>query len=310
MAKEIIASHADKEKTQSVLDNNEKLKRLVHEFCSAFNVYIEAVKNHSDGHKVCLSLAEGLPFGYLGVSRHDGKEYFYYTSSFVTKKRGSVRSSRDTRDSDSITGLLKSVRLHRDVPTLAQVVEQYASGVKYAFRSVYYSRSSVSTNIPSKLAKYLVEHYVTNSVDPQLDQEVRDCYHNLQLAADSVKAKVADTIRFTKGCKLVGLRVTRDEKFSGYVLGKATATLKHDSDGDVVLDTVNIEDIKGCLTLDDHPDLAADLTILKAYMQPKHPYADHNPYNIPWSDSYYSDVDVATGYEGRHILWVLIPNEA
>lgn len=298
----IISKFGDTEFTKTRLDNNAGLRNLALEFCSTFkNVRVIADKN-GGAHQLNVVMDNGLPAGMLAVSRdREGDYYVYKSDVFVRKQKATGRADKTTRDSKTITGLIKAVVKNQESPQYSRLFKSYERGLRYAFNATM-PRGSMRVEIGDEVLNALLINYVERSGVGAHDEIIRDKYDELLRKRQERIENDKTYKRFLNGCKLVGIH-----NGSSFYVGNVSATLT--SRGDEI-DNINLIHLQRYDYLSECDEVAAEMAIIKTYMQGKFPNENWNPFHIPFSDKFYPEMDIATGYENREMLWVLIPHEA
>lgn len=304
--RDIISPFADREAVEFLFGQHPALKSLAQEFCAAFKD-VSVAQNRNGGAAVSVLMDNGIEVGKLRVV--DGGEFYTYSSPHIVKKaKKSARSERDTRDAKTITGLIKAVIKNNEQPRIEPVYKSFERAVRYAFHATGATKD-VYVEMSHEMRAYMVKRFVEGDKyprDPVRDSEVEKLYDNIVAREREQHESRKNIVRFSKGCKLIGISEVDYHKGEyAYYVGSATANL----DSKFQVDKVVISDIQRRSDIFSDPNLVADMTIIKAYIETK-PNTSKNAFGVPFADEYYSDIDVATGYENREMLWVLIPNEA
>lgn len=304
--RDIISPFADREAVEFLFGQHPALKSLAQEFCAAFKDVSVAQDRHGTV-GVSVLMNNGIEVGKLRAVA--GGEFYTYSSPHLVKKaKKSARSEKDTRDAKTITGLIKAVIKNNEQPRIEPVYKSFERAVRYAFHATGTTKD-VYVEMSHEMRAYMVKRFVEGDKyprDPVRDSEVEKLYDNIVAREREQHESRKNIVRFSKGCKLIGISEINHEKGEyAYYVGSAMANL----DGKFQVDKVVISDIQRRSDIFSDPSLVADMTIIKAYMETK-PDTGRNAFGVPFRDEYYSDIDVATGYENREMLWVLIPNEA
>lgn len=304
MIDNIISKFGDIEAAKARLNNNVGLRNLAVEFCSTFK-NVRVIASGSSATQLYLVMDNGLPAGLLSVNRDPDGDYYCYSSSiFVNKQKATGRANKDTRDSKTITGLIKAVTKNREWPQYPQLYKSYERGLKYAFNATLPS-SDARVDVNSDVLNALLINYVEKSgvgihsdtIEAKYDELMRKRRERIE--GDKIYK------RFVSGCKLIGISSVNGQ--SSYYVGNVSAKLNVKGDN---LEEINLIHLQRYNYLSECDEVAADMAIIKTYMQAKHPNENWNSFHIPFSDKFYPEMDIATGYENREMLWVLIPHEA
>lgn len=303
--RDIISPFADREAVEFLFGRNPALKSLAHEFCAAFKDVTIAQSRHS-GAVVSVLMDNGIEVAKLRVV--DGGDFYTYSSPFFVKKaKKSARSEKDTRDAKTITGLIRTIIKNNEQPRIEPVYRSFEGAVRFAFNATGKSRD-VYVDMSHEMRAYLVKRFVEGDRyprDPARDSDLEKIYDHIITREREHEEGMLNLLRFSKGCKLIGIGEIDFEKGEyAYYVGSATASL----DSKFQVDKATISDIQRRSDIFSDPNLAADVTIIRAYMETKS-NTSKNAFGAPFADEYYSDIDIATGYQNREMLWVLIPNE-
>jgi hypothetical protein len=310
MIDNIISEYGNKEFARTKLETNERLRNLALEFCSTFkNVRVSSTDNNKTK-TIQLVMENGLTAGHLAVNSDAYGGYYTYSSdAFVKKSKATSRANKQTRDSKTITGLIKAVVKNKEWPQYTQLYESFDRGIRYAFQA------TLDRDLPyvdvnrDTLSAMIINHVEGNGLGGLgiHDAIIREKYDELMLKRQKSQDGKRTFNRFVAGCKLIGISSPYGNSECTYYVGSVSAAL--DKGGDTI-DKINLIHLQRYNYLTECDLVAGDMAIIKTYMQGKNPNADNNPFYIQFGDRYYPDIDVATGYENREMLWVLIPYEA
>jgi hypothetical protein len=295
----IISQYADQDKTTNVLQNNNSLMRFAQEFCHEFGMKVlETNQNNA----VRIVTPNGLDVGALGIYRHTSESenhYRVYMPCVINKEKASKRSGRNERDADKLPTLFRTLRKNKEIPSEDKLVKSFRTPIRYALSRI--------TNVPEPRVSItpqatltLIQKILGKSeyVDPAHYAEVDEAYEKYlkaKLKSDDANKNLE---RITKGFHLVGIMRSTNEDY--YLVTEGTAT---GVESDDVLIQPNVTRYK---TLADSP-LAATAMMIRTYAEGKG-YTDDNDLKLPWTDRFYSDLDIGTGYQSRELgLWVVIP---
>lgn len=298
--------------------NMQELCKLLNELNAEFNVFAESIHLASNRCNAYLVTANGLPCGnarieHTGTNATTGAREYRYTVRFPTikKDRSGPNSGRDERESNKLSTLIRAIKKNHEIPTEAGVTEACLAGIGYAYASVKSSHGTPRISLDAEYVLNLVEH--TLSVDKSAPllyiNEMKDAYEEYKKAMRTFTEQGTNYERYRKGSKIVGILDKSDYVKDGgttYLIGEM---------GDVGTDVHNhtlllnklTSPLKAYKSLSDTP-LAGVAAMCRAHF----PQSAHvkNEFNIPHNDKYHEDLDVATGYRSRELLWVVIPNEA
>lgn len=300
--------------------NVQELCKLLNELNAEFNVFAESIHVASSRCNAYLVTANGLPCGnarieHTGTNNTTGVREYRYTVKLPTikKNRGGPNSSREERESNKLSTLIRSIKKNNEVPTEAGVAEACLPGIGYAYSSVKSNNSTPKINLDKDYVLNLVEHHlsVDKSVPLLYINDMKNAYEEYKKALCAYTEQNKNYERYRKGCKIVGI-LDKSEHIKD---ASATYLIGEMGDLDKSKDVHNHTNmfhtlkypLKAYRSLSDTP-LAGIAAMCRAHF-PQAPHIN-NELNIPHNDKYHEDLDIATGYRSREILWVVIPNEA
>lgn len=297
--------------------NIQELCKLLNELNAEFNVFAESIHPHTNRCNAYLVTANGLPCGnarieHTGTNATTGAREYRYTVRFPTikKDRSGPNSGRDERESNKLSTLIRSIKKNNEAPTEAGVTEVCLQGIGYAYAAVRLSSGIPQISLDAEYVLNLVEH--TLSVDKSVPllyiNEMKFAYEEYQKAKLIFTEHSKNYERYRKGCKIVGILDKSDYiKDDGvtYLVGEM-GDVGADAHSTRVLQALT-SPLKAYKSLSDTP-LAGVAAMCRAHF----PQSIHvkNEFNIPHNDKYHEELDIATGYRARELLWVVIPNEA
>lgn len=249
---------------------------------------------------------DGIPLGNLYTQTCRGSDgnnetvYFYNSQNIVSKAKGTARSDSYTRDANKIKSLLAVLKRNKEIPEVKSMYKSFVGGIRYAFQQVARNREP-DISIRDGTAIALIEHVLLDkSITHEQNEHIKSAYKEYQSKMKSYQEAESNGTRFSHGVKLIGLCGDRDNRY--YLVGEASYdTNSHGNEGVIIHG-----DLKRYNSLKDNPELSADVVMINAYMQSKSEYDDGNEFGLPRRDTYYQDIDVATGYASNE-MWVLIP---
>ena len=305
---EIVSPYGDTIATTTALTESTPVAKFAYEFCTEFNVQVSKYR-HSKGEGVTfrvLSL-DGIPLGeiytakFIGSSGNSEDVYFYHSPNIITKSKGTSRSDSNTRDANKIRSLLTVLKKNKEIPDVKSMYDSFAGGIRYAFNQVVRNREP-EISIRDDLAIALIEQVLLDKlVTHEQNEQLKTTYKEYQLKMKSYEEAESNGARFNKGAKLIGIVGDYDDKY--YLVGEASYDTNLIGNSGVIIHG----NLKRYNSLKDNPELTADVVMINAYMQGKGGLYDKgNELGLPRSDTYYHDIDVATGYASND-FWVLIP---
>lgn len=290
----IISQYANQTAIETKLANDKNLAKLAYEFCSEFKL---VVSEHASAKKLTIENSYGIPMGNIGTGIDGGDNFFTYTSECVKKERGSGRSNSSTRDSKSISSLIKVIKKKKEEPSVEGVLNYLASPLRYALGSVN-KRELPRIHMDTEHSIALIESVILDkALNPDYIEIFREQHAAYLKTMEKFKDGEKTAARFNKGFTLVSLHGDNGVT-THYLVGDATA----DSDGKITLQG----ELKRYNSLYDSP-LAPTVAIVAAHFGSKHNAS--NDFKMSRGDHYYEDIDVASGYMGDGFV-VIIPKEA
>lgn len=313
MSLNIVSEWADKQATQEFLNENELLKRFAHEFCNKFKVFVSRASSNSS--RMSIISPEGLPLGEISVEdaynnkSHERVKMYVYRSDHIKKRTSAGPVGRSGRGSEKIKSLLTALDKNKEVPSGAQILETFKSGVAYAFLQ---TRGQLPDfpRLNIEASEYLCKYYLTPE-QVAIDQHMHNAIIEI-VKAHEEKVKIAletnaSHSRFAKGCTLIGVPYRGEH----YLVGKVRLTKLVEGSrvgtSDLSRD-MEITGIKRLGSLHEDAALGGQAAILKEYFRGKFGEED-NELGIARTDKYFPEVDIACGYSGdAPYTWVLIPD--
>jgi hypothetical protein len=309
MAK-IVSPYGDTIETTTALTDSTPVAKFAYEFCTEFNVQVSKSKR-SKGEGVTFEILslDGIPLGeiyttkFIGSNGNSEDVYFYCSPNIITKSKGTARSDSRTRDANKIKSLLAVLKRNKEIPEVKSMYKSFVDGIRYAFQQVARNREP-DVSIRDDLTIALIEHVLLDKlITHEQNEQLKSTYKEYQSKMKSYEEAESNGVRFSHGVKLVSLCGDRDNRY--YLVGEASYdTNSHGNDGVIIHG-----DLKRYNSLKDNPELSADVVMINSYMQGRNDYDDGNEFGLPRRDTYYHDIDVATGYASDN-MWVLIPKTA
>ena len=290
----IISQYANPTAIETKLANDKNLAKLAYEFCSEFKL---VVSEHTHAKKLTIENSYGIPMGNIGTGTDGGDTFFTYTSECVKKERGSGRSNSSTRDSKSISSLIKVIKKKKEEPSVEGVLRYLSSPLRYALGAINKGELP-RVFMDTEHAIALIESVILDkALNPDYIEVFREKHAAYLKTMEKFKDSEKNTDRFHRGFTLVSLH-GESNATTHYLVGDATA----DSSGNTTIQG----DLKRYNSLYDSP-LAPTVAIIAAHFGNKHNVG--NELKMPRADQYYADIDVTCGYMGEGFV-VLIPKEA
>ena len=291
------------------LADNTIIQPSLFEFCSAFNLRIDAV---SGGHVRLLTLS-GLEAGVFSLQRDGNGSYYLFSSRLIRKEKASRRSARSERDASKITGLITALKKNKEAPVDAEIIKNFKSGIAYAVSAIATSgvrggSFSMSTAEELAAAEFILglrDEVSFNSIRESIRNKYDEYQKQISGKTDALRA----TQRYARGCTLIGVRMSEALDRAHYLVAKVDfdTTLNPDTPASYQLRYQT--PLTRYQSLAQVEGLSTTVPILRTYFESLPGHRKTNELGVPHDDKYYPDIDVATGFHYNDYLWVLIPNE-
>ena len=302
---QFISQFANEALTQQQMDDNPKLKSLAMQMCHEFNLRVHQT---NEAHKLNLLTERGLPVGNLSVIKDYRNSEFYYEVSMpdiIQKEKSSARSDRNSRDSDKVATLIKSIKKNKEIPTEEKLTKNYLQCLYYALMRVGEAQQP-SVSIHNDIALSAIKFALgIDTIGVQLHTaKLQEIYDQYMKSVNELSSAKNNQTRYLKGCTAIGIVGNRwhNDTHKPYYLV-----------GDVAGNADNNLAFQGNLTRyasladTEHAPITA---MIRTYMQGSKNPEGSNELCVAWADRYYDEIDIATGYTGSSGLWVLIPKHA
>jgi hypothetical protein len=308
----LFSNHSVKPELMNQLDANtsdlnKHLVMLVSELHAQFDLYVDTVKEPRVNERtVTLVTKSGLPAGkaYVTTSGHiESQPVYYVTLPTIKKEQSSKNSDRSTRDSVKLSSLIRTIKTKKEIPTDERVSNGLLVGAHYCFSNI---RSNYRTDlsISGEMAIAAVKHAL--GLD---NSNVQSYISDLKAALNSYEDKVKEVMsqekslaRFYNGCTMVGIMETGHGTPPKYLMGK-TEPYDTKNTGSTPKLKAPLRVLNTLADTEIAPLAAMCRTVLSGY-------SAENELGVPYSDKYYPELDISTGYSTRGLLWVAIPDEA
>jgi len=284
-----------------------ELKKLVHEFCHAYNLRVLNLANVNSRREVARLVTEnGISCGSVSVE-YEGNNKHIYRAHFKTinKEKASAKSDRDTRDANKISSLIRAIKKNKEEPTEEAIVKSMRRDIFAPFSSVEsdirYGGPTVS--LPQDMQKAVMNFVLgidTAGMNAYID-DLKAIYSKYQSEIKSHEEKTSDSKRFKKGATVIGC-VTQHTSDPHYLVADVSLGIDNMFTFHTPLKRYN--------TLKELP-IAPVVMMINTFMQGSGSYNADNEFGLPIRDRYYPELDVSTGYISHsNPLWVAIPKEA
>jgi hypothetical protein len=310
----IATDRVDQDKLTELLVSKPNLKKFAYEFCTAFNVKIDRVKNSG---ALRMVTPNGLDAGELSttVNSRDRSEtiYIYENQYLVKKEKASTNSGRSERDSNKITTLIRTLKKNKEFPSDEAITKAYAEEMITAIHPTKdasrYGEPKI--DLSKDLSKMLVESHL--GVDTirikHYASELKDLYSKYLVEMEKYNESADDHKRFCKGFKLIGM------DYENYYGGNGDATPRYIiGEGELVTtdsrEKVLVQGSLKCYSsLKEVPEVAVDAMMISTYMQGRtndRMYSNRNELFLSRMDRFIPELDIGVGYR-NNIVWVAIP---
>jgi hypothetical protein len=310
----IALETVDQDKLKELFTAKPSLRNLAFDFCTAFNVKIERIKNSG---ALRLATPNGLDAGeiYTASNSRDRSEtiYIYEHSYLVKKEKSSSNSGRSERDSNKIATLIRTLKKNKEFPSDEAITKAYSEEMITAIHPVKDSAryGAPKLDLDKDITKMLAEFYLgvdTNSIR-QYSSELKDSYSKYLVQMEKYNESADDFKRFCKGFKLIGM------DYENYYGGNGDATPRYIiGEGELVTtdsrEKVLVQGSLKCYSsLKEVPEVAVDAMMISTYMQGKRNdrmFSDRNELFLNRMDRFIPELDIGVGYR-NNIVWVAIP---
>lgn len=290
-----------------------ELKRLAQEVNATFGLEVVSMHNETAFRPgVNFVTANGIKCGSASVVKDgtkDGKKVFryYLTMPTIRKDKSSANSGRDSRDSTTLSTLIRTIKKNKEEPTIEKLLNVFQDGMKYAMRSVERAGGDTptlrfDTETSAAVARYVLG--IDAAMPHMYIDSLREKFDQYQSQMQSHQEANRDFTRFARGVTLVG--IVRENEYDNqkphYLVVDATfnaGKYSFEFQGD----------LKRYNSLADSP--IADIAVMvKTHMMGMPHYDSKNDLGVLLADRYYNEIDISTGYTSRDCVWVAIPKHA
>jgi hypothetical protein len=284
-----------------------ELKKLVHEFCHAYNLRVINVANVNSRREVARLVTDGgINCGSVSVE-YEGDNKYTYRASFntINKDRASAKSERNVRDSNKISNLIRALKKNKEEPTEEALVKSMRRDITSPFSSVEsdvrYGGPTIS--MPQEMQKAVMNFVLgidTVGMNAYID-DLKAIHSKYQSEIKSHEEKTSDSKRFKRGATVIG-HVTQHPSDPHYLV----ADVSMGSDGMFTFHTP----LKRYNTLKEL-SIAPVVMMVNTFMQSRPDYNRDNEFGLSVRDKYYPELDISTGYTSHNNpFWIAIPKEA
>ena len=314
------SSHSVSPETLETIERGEvtptfkELMKFVSELNAQFKLFV--VRANLAGQTAGLCTEAGLPVGHARVERmgmdDKNNQIFRYsvTMPSIKKERSGSIGGRDTRDSKSMSSLIKAIKKNKEEPTDLEITKNIISGMDYCFSEVRKRTPDVRMKLPDHIQVSMLEYVldVDKSKPLLYITEMQAAYADYLKDSQKRSESMKDLDRFRSGSTVVGIHDPDpyDTNTSPtYFVGEMGVIDVNDINNSACLALNLKEPLRAYKSLE-----ATPLAPLAAMCRTHFTGKERNEFNLPMADKYYEDLDISTGYRSRDILWVVIPKTA
>lgn len=292
--------------TASLTSSIGQMRKFLQEIHIAFGLQVKryySVTNRAELVWPGMDLPCGHCLVQQGSMTDSGLKYTYTLNLPTINKKVSQNGSKSSRVGTSISGVIRTIRKHNEVPTAERLIKDMLPGLNYAFTSIVSAvRSQPTIALSGDLAVACIRSIL--GVDSKLaysyTAELQELFSEYQSKMKTFNSATDDLHRYEKGCLAIGIDQSAGYgKPASYIIGRASR----------VNGVPHLENLQRLDTLEGHP-LSDVFMMIRTYMQSQPNHDQYNELYVPRNDKYYPDIDISTGYLQSTLFWVIIPDEA
>jgi hypothetical protein len=307
MIEKVASQFANMEYLSEVLESNNDLKVLTMEFCHTFDVKAIAYDNSSK--KINVLSKRGIPLGELLIKHKDGDPiYVYRCDGIITKEKASANSDSNSRDSNKITSLIKTIKKNSESPDESKIFDSYKGAIRDAFNNVNEKRKpqiSCSSDEALGMIEYILKVPTTT---PFNIDDVQNTYHKYLKGLGELDNGKKTLERYSKGCIVVKMPYrysSINQANDGLLIGEATFDTYRSMPNDITF----TKPLERYNSISDSP-IAGVASMIRTYFQSnKNYYDEENALGIMVRDRFYPDIDVSMASRNSALV-TLIPLHA
>lgn len=283
-----------------------ELRKLVHEFCHAYNLRVIRITKSGSRESAYLVTESGISCGSVSIEYMGDNKYTYraYLKT-ISKDKASAKSDRDARDSNKISSLIRAIKKNKEEPTMEALLKSMKRDMLTPFEAIEHNirYGGPSVSLPQHIQKAAMNFVLgvdTVGMNAYID-ELKSIYSKHQSETKSHEERTSDVKRFRKGATVIGC-VTNNTTDPHYLV----ADVSLGDEGEL---TVHAP-LKRYSTLKELP-IAPVVMMINTFMQGRDSHNVDNEFGLPVRDRYYPELDIATGYTSHsQPMWVAIPKVA
>jgi hypothetical protein len=314
------SSHSVSTETLTAIERGEvtptfkELMKFISELNAQFKLFV--TRANPAGQTAGLCTEAGLPAGHARVERmgvdDKNNQIFRYsvTMPSIKKERSGSIGGRDTRDSKSMSSLIKAIKKNKEEPTDLEITKNIIGGMDFCFSEVRKRTPEVRMRLPDHVQLNVLEYAldVDKSKPLLYITEMQAAYADYLKDSQKRSESMKDLDRFRSGSTVVGIHDPDpyDTNTSPtYFVGEMGVIDINDINNSACLALNLKEPLRAYKSLE-----ATPLAPLAAMCRAHFTGQERNEFKLPMADKYYEDLDISTGYRERNILWVVIPKTA
>ena len=296
---DIVSTYGDHNLARTVLENPQwvELKKLSHEFCTAFNVKVTGIDNSPK--KLGVVDNNGIPLGELYTTTDCSDTiYIFESQEIIKKERSSKNTSHDARDSKKIGNLIKAIKKNNEEPVVSKLFPHWNRTIEFGFSELKAENINKSIAVPRDKMQFICEKLLGETITGVIDENMlRDLLNMFRNEEKNKESKELNINRFAKGVTALKIPLKGDKYYIACKVNYDVANGK----------VTSITDIIRYESINDSP--YAGLALMCRSRKPdRHSTAD-NEFGINRCDQYWDDLDIVTCYNGQ-CMFMLIPDYA
>jgi hypothetical protein len=285
-----------------------ELKKLVHEFCHAYNLRLIRITKGGSRESAYLVTESGMACGSVSIEYEGNNKYTYRAClKTINKDKASAKSDRDARDSNRISSLIRSIKKNKEEPTVEALLKSMRRDMLTPFEAIeqHIRHGGPTVSLPQEIQKAAMNFVLgidTVGMNAYID-DLKAIHSKYQSEIKSHEERTSDSKRFRKGATMIGCMTHHTNGADPHYL---IADVLLGDDGSFTFHTP----LKRYNTLKELP-IAPVVMMINTFMQGRDSYNADNEFGLPIRDRYYPELDVSTGYTSHsNPLWVAIPKVA
>ena len=296
---DIVSTYGDHNLARTVLENPQwvELKKLAHEFCTAFNVKVTGLDNSP--RKLGVVDNNGIPLGELYTTTNCSDViYIYESQEIVKKERSSKNTASNARDSKKIGNLIKALKKHNEEPVASKLIPHWSRAIRFGFKELSSDNLNQNITVPRDKMQFICEKLLGETMTGVVDENMlRDLLRMFRNEEKSKESKETNLNRFAKGVTAIKIPLHVDKY---YIVCKANFSTSNN-------EVISITDVIRYESISDSP--YAGLALMCRSRKPDNRSTHDNEFGISRCDQYWEDLDIVTCYNGD-CMFLLVPDYA